>query len=274
MRTALVFSDVHCGIDGEIIENNQDLLELITTKLAKDIAKGKRELADYIVLAGDVIESWYTPVYKLMPTYKPFLDSVFERFEKLGKERIYIVGNHDSVEVSGELPDQVKEYLLARGWIICQEFTLPGTYISHGHRGEYGKITTFLASMAIRAVYFLSRYLRPIFGKVIDKIKNPVAELLDAKLKDPTSDETLAYYRQVLKRHKGSSAYPLKVFGHTHIPLIVDQLGVINTGDWVEDATFVEIVTDEKLCTAVGYKASYGKPIKIEQIHSISCDLD
>lgn len=274
MRTAIVFSDVHKGVNGELIDNNQDLLDLTLDKISRDIQKGRRAIADYIVLAGDIVEAWYTPVYKLMEKLKPELDAVFDKFERIGKERIYIVGNHDSTNVTNELPDTVKQYLLNRGWIICQEFTMNNIYISHGHRGEYGVISTFMASMAIRAAYFVSRFLRPIFGKIIDKIKNPVAEMLDAKLKNPTDEKTHAYYKQVLKRHKGSSSYALKVFGHTHIPIIVDGLGVVNTGDWMEHATYVELEADENNCKATGYQATYGKPIKIEEIHSISCTLD
>lgn len=272
--TAIVFSDIHKGVDSEVVDNNQDLLNIFLDDLISKIAKKKLKPYDHIILNGDIIESWYAAVFKTLKTHKLGLDEMFSKFEQIAENKVYIIGNHCTTETNGELPDIISKYLISRGWYICRDFAIDRIYFAHGHRGEYSKATTFLASKAIRFVYFLSRFLAPVFGKLIDKIKNPIASWLDSKLKDAGDSANLKYYETVLKRHKNSGAYIFKVFGHTHLPMIVERIGVINTGDWMEHSTYCTIkVTDTELGATLN-KVSYGKPVKVEELVSISSSLD
>lgn len=239
MTTGISFSDVHFGVDDNVITTNQKLLMDTLDDLNIEIIQGKRPKFDTIVLNGDIIEAWYRAVYKNIKTYKTFLDIFFEKFEKIANTWHFNIGNHDTLSVNPVLPKTVQEYLITRGWTISSEYVSKELYISHGHRGEYNKITVFLASFFIRLAYFISSLLAPIFGKIIDIVKNPIASWLNHKGKITEKPKAIKEYKKILSRHPKSEGSVIKMFGHTHMPIILEDISVINSGDWMENSTFI-----------------------------------
>jgi UDP-2,3-diacylglucosamine pyrophosphatase LpxH len=250
MRTGISFSDVHFGVDDTVITTNQKLLMDTLDDLHEEIDKGFRYKFDELVLNGDIIEAWYSRVYKNMKDYKVFLDIFFEKFERISNSWHIIVGNHDTLKLKPIFPKQVEEYLLARGWTISSEYVSKELYIAHGHLGEYTKLTVFLASFFIRLAYVVSAFLAPVVGGVIDFFKNPIASWLNHKGKSSEKNKALEQYAKILKRHPNSEGCLIKMFGHTHMPIILEEISVINSGDWMENATFITYEVNSSAITA------------------------
>jgi predicted phosphodiesterase len=75
-------------------------------------------------------------------------------------------------------------------------------------------------------------------------VKNPIASWLNHKGKLTEKANALQDYAKILSRHPKSDGSVIKMFGHTHMPMILEDISVINSGDWMENSTFITYEID------------------------------
>jgi UDP-2,3-diacylglucosamine pyrophosphatase LpxH len=213
MKT-LVISDLHIGSKGC---QTEAILKLLEKKY------------DRYILVGDIIDGW------LFKKYKKFTHEhtkVIRRLLKLSKdaEIIWIAGNHDEF---------LRKYLGTEiGNIqIVDEWVENGVWFCHGDRydgviklrwlGVLGSIGYDLAIVLDRLLkrtgynFSLSKYLK-------NNVKAAISFVVDFE------NEMI---RQAKKRN-----CDVVVCGHIHNPedKKIDGVRYLNTGDWVENCSYIE----------------------------------
>jgi len=213
MKT-LVISDLHIGSKGC---QTEAILKLLEKKY------------DRYILVGDIIDGWLFKKYKKF-TYEH--TKVIRRLLKLSKdaEIIWIAGNHDEF---------LRKYLGTEiGNIqIVDEWVENGVWFCHGDRydgvvklrwlGVLGSIGYDLAIVLDRLLkrtgynFSLSKYLK-------NNVKAAISFVVDFE------NEMI---RQAKKRN-----CDVVVCGHIHNPedKRIDGVRYLNTGDWVENCSYIE----------------------------------
>jgi UDP-2,3-diacylglucosamine pyrophosphatase LpxH len=213
MKT-LVISDLHIGSKGC---QTEAILKLLEKKY------------DRYILVGDIIDGWLFKKYKKF-TYEH--TKVIRRLLKLSKdtEIIWIAGNHDEF---------LRKYLGTEiGNIqIVDEWVENGVWFCHGDRydgvvklrwlGVLGSIGYDLAIVLDRLLkrtgynFSLSKYLK-------NNVKAAISFVVDFE------NEMI---RQAKKRN-----CDVVVCGHIHNPedKTIDGVRYLNTGDWVENCSYIE----------------------------------
>jgi len=213
MKT-LVISDLHIGSKGC---QTEAILKLLEKKY------------DRYILVGDIIDGWLFKKYKKF-TYEH--TKVIRRLLKLSKdaEIIWIAGNHDEF---------LRKYLGTEiGNIqIVDEWVENGAWFCHGDRydgvvklrwlGVLGSIGYDLAIVLDRLLkrtgynFSLSKYLK-------NNVKAAISFVVDFE------NEMI---RQAKKRN-----CDVVVCGHIHNPedKKIDGVRYLNTGDWVENCSYIE----------------------------------
>jgi UDP-2,3-diacylglucosamine pyrophosphatase LpxH len=213
MKT-LVISDLHIGSKGC---QTEAILKLLEKKY------------DRYILVGDIIDGWLFKKYKKF-TYEH--TKVIRRLLKLSKdaEIIWIAGNHDEF---------LRKYLGTEiGNIqIVDEWVENGVWFCHGDKydgvvklrwlGVLGSIGYDLAIVLDRLLkrtgynFSLSKYLK-------NNVKAAISFVVDFE------NEMI---RQAKKRN-----CDVVVCGHIHNPedKKIDGVRYLNTGDWVENCSYIE----------------------------------
>jgi UDP-2,3-diacylglucosamine pyrophosphatase LpxH len=213
MKT-LVISDLHIGSKGC---QTEAILKLLEKKY------------DRYILVGDIIDGWLFKKYKKF-TYEH--TKVIRRLLKLSKdaEIIWIAGNHDEF---------LRKYLGTEiGNIqIVDEWVENGVWFCHGDKydgvvklrwlGVLGSIGYDLAIVLDRLLkrtgynFSLSKYLK-------NNVKAAISFVVDFE------NEMI---RQAKKRN-----CDVVVCGHIHNPedKRIDGVRYLNTGDWVENCSYIE----------------------------------
>ena len=222
MKT-LLMSDLHIGFR---FSRASDILKVLNT-----------EKFDRLVLVGDIFD-----IAQMMK--RPYWDehhtAVLKRILKIAKSKevIYVIGNHDYPlyylqEYTNRLAGLklCREYVYKSGGqkILCvhgdqldrvsKSTQLVGDYLYHAglHLNKY---VNFVRSAFGFSYWSFSKWAKDQVKKLIAKAFN-----MDA----------------VLEKYRNEYSANVIVYGHTHMPLITDN--VINTGTFVEIATYV---TEEK----------------------------
>lgn len=226
MKT-LVISDLHIGSKGCKTEKVLDLL--------------RDESYERYILVGDIIDGW------LFKKYKKFSydhTKVIRRLLKLSKDReiIWIAGNHDEF---------LRKYLpLELGNIrVVDEWVEYGTWFCHGDKFDgivqlkwLGMLGSIGYDLAISLDMFLKKLgLKRSLSKFLkDNVKAAVSFMVDFE------NEMV---RQAKKRNCDTV-----VCGHIHTPAdkIINGVRYLNTGDWVENCSYITYFSQYgsfKLCT-------------------------
>lgn len=204
----LVISDTHIGSK---FYKKKKLLKLLKTKKY-----------DQLILNGDIIE------FLKGPTFTKIVLDILMAIDP-EKEIIYVVGNHDTAVA--ELIDEqflnvkfVKEY--------CFEERGRTFRIEHGDKYETGLV----------------------HKRNIMKIISALQDIIERTFKVDMSTwiTNLKLKKRKLKRLwdiiDRNSDVDVLVVGHTHVPEVVIWIDenekiktYVNTGDWVQHATYVEI---------------------------------
>lgn len=214
MKT-LVISDLHIGSKG-----------CQTDKILKILEKKDY---DRYILVGDIIDGWLFKKYKKF-SYEH--TRVIRKFLKLSKNKeiIWIAGNHDEFlrEYIGTEIGNIK---------IVNEWIEYGTWFCHGDLydgvvklrwlGMLGSIGYDLAIVIDRLLkktkynFSLSKYLK-------NNVKAAISFMVDFE------NEMV---RQARKRN-----CKRVVCGHIHTPSdkTIDGIRYLNTGDWVENCSYIE----------------------------------
>ena len=227
MKT-LVISDVHIGSKGCKTEEVLDLL--------------KDETYERYILVGDIIDGW------LFKKYKKFSydhTKVIRRLLKLSKDReiIWIAGNHDEF---------LRKYLpLELGNIkVVDEWTEYGTWFCHGDKFD-GIVKLRWLGMLGSIGYDLAISLDMLLKKL--GLKRSLSKFLKDNVKAAISfmvDFENEMVRQAKKRNCDTV-----VCGHIHTPAdkIINGVRYLNTGDWVENCSYITYFSQHgsfTLCTS------------------------
>lgn len=205
----LIISDTHIGSK---FYKKEELLRLLQTKTY-----------DQLILNGDIID------FLKGPTFTTTALDILRAIDP-SKEIIYVVGNHDTAV--SELIDQtflnikfVKEY--------CFEDTGRKFRVEHGDKYETGLVH--------------KRYVMKIISIFQDIIERTSGLDLSTWLTN------LKLKKRKLKRLwdilEDNDDVDALIVGHTHLPEVLIWIDenekiktYVNTGDWVQHATYVEIV--------------------------------
>lgn len=204
----LIISDTHIG---SRFYKKEELLRLLQTKEY-----------DQLILNGDIIEFLKGPTFTIVA-----LDILRSMDPK--KEIIYVVGNHDTAitELIGQEFMNVKfveEYCFREGGRSFR--------VEHGDKYETGLVHR--------------RYIMKIISTFQDIIERTFG--LDLS----TWITNLKLKKRKLKRLwdiiDHNNDIDALIIGHTHIPEVIIWIDenekiktYVNTGDWVQHATYVEI---------------------------------
>tara|TARA_R110000824_G_scaffold11206_2_gene48578 strand:+ start:871 stop:1533 length:663 start_codon:yes stop_codon:yes gene_type:complete len=205
----LIISDTHIGSK---FYKKEELLRLLQTKTY-----------DQLILNGDIID------FLKGPTFTTTALDILRAIDP-SKEIIYVVGNHDTAV--SELIDQtflnikfVKEY--------CFEDTGRKFRVEHGDKYETGLVH--------------KRYVMKIISIFQDIIERTSGLDLSTWLTN------LKLKKRKLKRLwdilEDNDDVDALIVGHTHLPEVLIWIDenekiktYVNTGDWVQHATYVEII--------------------------------
>ena len=213
MKT-LVISDLHIGSKGC---NTKAIINLLKT-----------EEYDRLILVGDIIDGW------LFQRYKKFSadhNKVIRKLFKISKEKeiIWISGNHDEF-LRKYTPMQLGNIK------IVDEFTEGGIWFCHGDK--YDGIVKMhwlgmLGSIGYDAAIVIDRLLKKINKKTSlskylkDNVKAAVSFMVD-------------YEQEMVRQAKKRNCHTV-ICGHIHTPVdrTIDNIRYINTGDWIENQSYV-----------------------------------
>lgn len=247
----LILSDIHLYTSPEVIEtNNWRIGEFL------DYLYENGDRVECLILLGDVFENWYVDSGEEIENDPEIAESFLKKLDKItiGK-KIYVIGNHDTKSSIMRLPKTVNSLLLENGFFICTRYEEEKIVFVHGHQGSISSTKWFFQMLGVKIWYWICKILRsPSLYKwgfsLVEK---------DASYRSSDEKKKLSYYRDLIKRVKPEGK--LIVFGHTHVPTIDKDMRIVNTGDWMENMTFV--VQNEDLLILQGYD-SY--PYHIDQI--------
>ena len=205
----LVISDLHLG---SAFSREELLISLLEEKEF-----------DELILAGDIIE------FLKVPHFTEDSKKIFEIICNIKKPIVYVVGNHDrSLEAFvGSSVSNIR-------FTTRYEFTCEGRSfaVEHGDKYEGGILHS---RYFMQFVALLGNWIERWFGwntnHIIDYFK--------------TRKKRIKHIRDIM-RHNGDR--DVFIMGHTHTPeamIWIDEneriRTYINTGDWLEHATYVTI---------------------------------
>ena len=183
---------------------------------------------DRLILVGDIIDGW------LFQRYKKFSaehNKVIRKLFKISKEKeiIWISGNHDEF-LRKYTPMQLGNIK------IVDEFTEGGIWFCHGDK--YDGIVKMhwlgmLGSIGYDAAIVIDRLLKKINKKTSlskylkDNVKAAVSFMID-------------FEQEMIRQAKKRNCHTV-ICGHIHTPIdkTIDSVRYINTGDWIENQSYV-----------------------------------
>jgi len=183
---------------------------------------------DRLILVGDIIDGW------LFQRYKKFSaehNKVIRKLFKISKEKeiIWISGNHDEF-LRKYTPMQLGNIK------IVDEFIEGGIWFCHGDKYD-GIIKMhwlgMLGSIGYDAAIVIDRLLKKINKKTSlskylkDNVKAAVSFMVD-------------YEHEMVRQAKKRNCHTV-ICGHIHTPVdrTIDNIRYINTGDWIENQSYV-----------------------------------
>ena len=227
MKT-LVISDLHIGSKGCKTEKVLDLL--------------RDESYERYILVGDIIDGW------LFKKYKKFSydhTKVIRRLLKLSKDReiIWVAGNHDEF---------LRKYLpLELGNIkVVDEWVEYGTWFCHGDKFD-GIVQLKWLGMLGSLGYDLAISLDMLLKKL--GLKRSLSKFLKNNVKAAIS--FMVDYENEMVRQAKKRNCDTVVCGHIHTPAdkIINGVRYLNTGDWVENCSYITYFSQHgsfRLCTS------------------------
>ena len=217
---ALFISDVHLGARGV---KAKELLEVLGTYKM-----------DYLFIVGDFIDGW---LLKKRFYWTQEYTNVIRKILKLSKKGVkvvYVTGNHDEF---------LREFTpLDFGDIhICDEYVLDSTYISHGdlYDGVVKiKWLGILGSVGYDMAISIDRTLKKM------GMKKSLSKFLKEKVKDAVKFIT-NFEDQMVYQAKHRNCDRVNC-GHIHTPIfrVIKDVEYYNTGDWVENTSYIVLHHD------------------------------
>lgn len=213
MKT-LVISDVHIGSKGCNVEG---VIRLI-----------KETEFDRLILVGDIIDGWLFMKYKKFTSEHTNLIRKLLKVSKT-KDVIWIAGNHDEF-LRTYLPVNIGNIK------VVDEFSENGVWFCHGDK--YDGIVKMrwlgiLGSIGYDAAIVIDRFLKR-FNK-----KTSLSKYLKDNVKAAISFVN-DFENEMVRQAKKRNCHTV-VCGHIHTPADkkIDEVRYLNTGDWVENTSYV-----------------------------------
>ena len=212
---ALFISDLHLGAD---ISNAEMVLDLL-----------KQFEPEYLFLVGDIIDGW---MLKVKMKWKQSHTNVIRKilsYSKKGTKVIYITGNHD---------DFLRSYdSMQLGNIeICNEYIFENAFIIHGDKYD-GLIDMNWIGVLGGIIYdwavSYDRRMRKLGVKI------SLSKWLKTKVKEAV--KYIFNFESNIAKEAKRNGCDVAICGHIHKAedKIIDGVRYINTGDWVENFTYV-----------------------------------
>jgi UDP-2,3-diacylglucosamine pyrophosphatase LpxH len=213
-KRTLIISDVHLGSKGS---RTEDLLKLLA-----------KEKYDRLILVGDIIDGWLIKKYHWFPeSHIKVIKKILKISKK--KEVIYITGNHDEF---------LREYAPhSIGNIsIVNEFIEGDVWIVHGDLYDGVVKLRWLGILGTVGYDFaigIDQWAKKI------GIKTSLSKFLKNNVKQAIKFITQfesELIRQCIKRDCNTV-----ICGHIHTPSDkeVDGIRYLNTGDWIENTSYI-----------------------------------
>lgn len=218
MKT-LVLSDIHIGSKGC---NTNAVISLLKT-----------ETYDRLILVGDIIDGWLFQRYtKFSEDHNKLIRTLLKVSKD--KEIIWISGNHD------EFLRKYTPFQLGNIKIV-DEFIEGGIWFCHGDK--YDGIVQMhwlgmLGSVGYDLAIIIDRLLKKLGNKrslskyLKDNVKAAVSFLTD-------------FEHEMVRQTKKRKCHTV-VCGHIHTPIdkYIDEIRYINTGDWIENTSYLTYELD------------------------------
>lgn len=236
----LILSDIHLYTSSEVVETNNWRIGEFLDHLLEE---GKKFSS--IILLGDVFENWYVSSEEEIKKDPKIASIFFEKLNRLCKgEKIYVIGNHDTKSSIMRLPNAVRELLEKNGFTICTRHEEEKVVFVHGHQGSISSTQWFLQMMGVKLWYWICKLFRSpsLYEWGFSFVEK------NASYRSSDQKKKLSFYVDLIRRVKSNGK--LIVFGHTHVPMIDKELRILNTGDWMENTTFV--IQDDGVLTLYG----------------------
>jgi len=247
----LILSDIHLYTSKEVVQTNNWRIGEFLDYLYENGDRFKS-----VILLGDIFETWYVDSEEEIKRDPKLINSFFDKLDKIIlNERIYVIGNHDTKSSIMKLPSIVNEILEVNNFHVCTRYEEDQIVFVHGHQGSISSLGWFLQMMGVKIWYWICKVFR---SPSLYKWGFGFVER-NASYRSSDEKKKLSYYRDLIKRVKPEGK--IIIFGHTHVPTIDKDMKIVNTGDWMENMTFV--VQHDGFLTLHGYD-SY--PYYIDQM--------
>ena len=209
----LVISDLHLG---SAHSKEKKLLEML-----------KSVEFDELILAGDIIE------FLRKPTFTKDTHSIFDYINRIDKKIIYIVGNHDD-SLESFVNKQINKIYFTKQYNFV--YADRRYRIEHGDQYDNGLIKW---RYTIEAISFVQNIIERVFN----------VDLTTWWAKKQIKKRKLKRIWDIVKWNNEADVF---VMGHTHNPEVLIWVDkhekiktYINTGDWVDNCTYVLIKNKE-----------------------------
>jgi UDP-2,3-diacylglucosamine pyrophosphatase LpxH len=219
---ALIISDVHLGARGVRVDDLMDTL--------------KSYDPEYLFIVGDFIDGWLLKKrFYWLEEYTKIINKILKLSKKC--KVIYITGNHDEFlrDVSPITVGNIT---------ICDEYIFDNIFITHGDLYDgivKLKWLGILGSVGYDFAIWLDRGLKKM------GMKRSLSKFLKEKVKNAikfiTNFEDQLVYQAKLR------GCDTVVCGHIHTPMKKQKGDVlyVNTGDWIENSSYVIISKTGKI---------------------------
>ena len=240
----LILSDIHLYASRDVIKTNHDNLIECLDALYK---KGYR--FKHLILLGDIFEDWYVnasaEIKKNSYILTRFLNKLDDLLVNMYSTKIFVKGNHDSVSPFMRLDPAVHEFLVMYKYQIVERYEERGAVYVHGHQGSISKFQWFFQMLSCKIWYAVCAVFRSpaLYEWAFSKVEK------NASFRSADPEVRKTFYQDLIRRVKpGNNAI---IFGHTHVPIIDEELKIVNTGDWMDNQTFV--IRDENTFNLFSY---------------------
>lgn len=226
---ALFISDVHLGSKGCKAEA---LLKIL-----------KQYDPEELYIVGDFIDGWLLKKRHYWPQSHTNVIRKILSYSKKGTQVYYVTGNHD---------DFLRSYddLEFGNITIVDEIIVDGTLVIHGDKFDNivmsSKWLAVLGSVAYEVVLYFNDFIS-WFRRKTGLRPRSFSKWIKAKVKG--AHNFIASFENILVKETAKKGCHTVICGHIHTPgdKIINGIRYINTGDWIENYSYV--ILDNNIIT-------------------------
>ena len=220
---ALFISDVHLGSKGS---KPEALLEVL-----------KKYKPEELYIVGDFIDGWLLKKRHFWPQSHTNIIRKVLSYSKNGTKVFYIVGNHDDFLRS-------YEHLDFGNIVVLDEIVVDGVWVVHGDKYDavimYNKWIGIMGSIGYEITIVMDSWIKKVRKKMGLRPRS-FSKWIKTKVKNAVSFIS-SFEATLVKEAKIRNCHTV-ICGHIHTPADkqVDGIRYVNTGDWIENLSFVTI---------------------------------